>query len=433
MTFLADLHVHSPYSLATSRNTTLAGLASWAAIKGLDLVGTGDFTHPGWLRELEKELQPAEPGFFRLRNENLPPPLPGIKRLPATARFLLSAEISCVYRKNDRTRKIHCLVFLPDLTGAKRLNRRLAPFGKLESDGRPTLRLDARDLLEIVLEEAPEGFLVPAHIWTPWFSLFGARSGFDSVEECFGDLSERIFALETGLSSDPDMNRRLSALDRFSLISNSDCHSPAKLGREANILATSFDFYSLRDGLKPTGDGLTGTIEFYPQEGKYFADGHRRCGFRNEDPGAGPTPDICPVCQKPLTIGVNHRVRELADRPVPVAPSLTPVAHHLVGLQEIIAEITGRGPNSKTVLSFYAAAINSLGAELPLLMQTPLEEISGFSKPLATAIDRIRRGRVTMESGYDGQSGHIGIFDEKERREQQTPYFYWQNAPDSLS
>lgn len=433
MSYLADLHVHSPFSLATSRNATLANLASWAVVKGIDLVGTGDFTHPGWLAILKKELQPAEPGFFRLRNADYPPALPGLKRFSASPRFLLSAEISCVYRKDGRVHKIHCLVLLPDLDCVKRFNRRLVPFGNLASDGRPTLRLDARDLLEIVLEETPQGFLVPAHIWTPWFSLFGARSGFDSVEECFGDLSDNIFALETGLSSDPAMNRLLSALDRFSLISNSDCHSPAKLGREANILATSFDFHSLREGLKPGNTGLRGTIEFYPQEGKYYADGHRRCGIRSDQPNDITGTTICPVCQKPLTIGVEHRVRELADRSESAAPPHSPVSHHLVGLQEIIAEITGRGVNTKTVKSFYAAAINHLGPELPLLLHAAVEEIADFSELLGIAIDRLRRSHVTKESGYDGRPGRILLFSEKERRNLKPPYFSWQNTDNFLS
>ncbi len=423
MTYLADLHIHSPYSLATSRASTLAGLAGWAAVKGLALVGTGDFTHPIWLGELEKQLRPAEPGFFRLLDERIPPPLPGLAKPKGTVRFLLSAEISCIYRKEGRTRKIHCLVYVPDLDSAKRLNRCLTFFGKLESDGRPTLRLDARDLLELVLNEAPNGFLVPAHVWTPWFSLFGARSGFDSVEECFGDLSGQIFALETGLSSDPAMNRRISALDRYSLISNSDCHSPAKLGREANILSGSFDYYSLRDGLKPPGQGLAGTIEFFPQEGKYYADGHRRCRFRSDEESSISVPALCPVCRRQLTTGVSSRVRELADRPAPLLTSHAPAVHHLVPLLEIIAEITGRGIHSKSVRDFYVAAINRLGPELPMLIGAPLAEIATFSGPLATAIDRVRRGQVQKERGFDGQPGRILLFREEERQLLRPPLY----------
>jgi uncharacterized protein (TIGR00375 family) len=422
MTYLADLHSHSPFSLATSRAATLAGLAGWAGVKGLALIGTGDFTHPAWLRELENQLQPAEPGFFKLRDEKIPPPLPGLLRVPGPIRFLLSAEISCIYRKEGRTRKIHCLLYVPDFASVKRLNRRLVPFGMLASDGRPTLRLDARDLLEILLDQAPEGFLVPAHVWTPWFSLFGTRSGFNSLEECFGDLSGQIFALETGLSSDPAMNRRISALDRFSLISNSDCHSPAKLGREANILSGPFDYYSLREGLKLPGTGLAGTIEFFPQEGKYYADGHRRCRFRSEE-GELPATSLCPVCRRRLTTGVRSRVRELADRPGPRFPTRAPAVHHLVPLPEIIADITGRGISSKTVRDFYVAAINRLGPELPLLMGAPLPEIASFSGPLVTAIDRLRRGLVQKLSGFDGQPGRILLFREEERPGLRPPFY----------
>ncbi|MRR37943.1 DNA helicase II, partial [bacterium] len=227
MEYVADLHVHSPFSRATSRECDPAGLAAWARVKGIHVVGTGDFTHPGWLRLLRETLVPAEPGFFRLREEAVPSPLPGITLAPTPVRFVLSAEISCIYKRHGAVRKVHNLVYVPDLVSAERLAARLAGIGNIESDGRPILGLDSRDLLEIVLEAAPDGFLVPAHIWTPWFSLFGSRSGFDAVEECFGDLTPHVFALETGLSSDPDMNRMISALDRFALISNSDCHSPS--------------------------------------------------------------------------------------------------------------------------------------------------------------------------------------------------------------
>ena len=238
MDYVADLHTHSPYSRATSRRSTLAGLSAWARIKGIQVVGSGDFTHPQWFEQLREELEPAEPGLFRLRNEaGIPSPMPGVTLSPGPLRFLLSAEVSSIYKRHGKVRKVHNLLYVPDFTSAERINARLARIGNIRSDGRPILGIDSRDLLEILLEEASEGFLVPAHVWTPWFSLFGSRSGFDSMEECFGDLTAHVFALETGLSSDPDMNRLISGLDNLALISNSDCHSPAKLGREANLFS----------------------------------------------------------------------------------------------------------------------------------------------------------------------------------------------------
>jgi uncharacterized protein (TIGR00375 family) len=406
MRYLADLHTHSHFSLATSKIATLAHFAAWASAKGLSLVGTGDFTHPGWRRELRHLLLPAETGFFQLAG---PPPvaaLPGLQLPSAPVRFLLTGEVSCIFPHQGRTRKVHCLLFAPELDAVERFCHRLGAFGNLESDGRPTLRLAARDLLELVLEYLPGGLLVPAHIWTPWFSLFGSRSGFDTIEECFDDLSDQIVALETGLSSDPPMNRRLSSLDRYTLISNSDCHAPAKLGREANIFETGFDYPALTAALRRPNPGLAGTIEFFPEEGKYFAAGHRRCRFRLDRPPA--SADVpCPVCGRPLTQGVAGRVEELADRATPLFPAGSPRTHHLVPLPELLAELAGRGVNSKTVESRYIATINALGPELPLLLDKPLPEIARFSAPLAQVIALVRAGRVRRECGYDGQPGRI--------------------------
>jgi len=279
MNYAADLHIHSPFSRATSPQSNLSGLVSWARIKGINVLGTGDFSHPGWFAALKSELVPAEPGFFSLRDQ-IPAPLSCAAAPVSTTpvRFLLSAEVSCIYKRHGKVRKVHNLLYVPDFISAERINLRLSKIGNIHSDGRPILGLDSRDLLEIVLEEAPEGFLVPAHIWTPWFSLFGSRSGFDSIEECFGDLSDHIFALETGLSSDPEMNRLISALDRFALISNSDCHSPSKIGREANLFSAGFDYFSLREALRSNNRAtFRGTVEFFPEHGKYHADGHRAC------------------------------------------------------------------------------------------------------------------------------------------------------------
>jgi uncharacterized protein (TIGR00375 family) len=411
MEYFADLHIHSPFSRATSRECSLSGLFAWARMKGIQVVGTGDFTHPVWRRIIGEELAPAEPGFFRLRNERVPAPLPDAVPAEAPVRFLLSAEISCIYKRHGAVRKVHNLVYLPDLESADRLSHRLEQVGNLASDGRPILGLDSRDLLEMVLELAPGGFLVPAHIWTPWFSLFGSRSGFDTVDECFGDLTSHVFALETGLSSDPAMNRLVSALDRFALISNSDCHSPANLGREANRFATGFDFFSLRDALRAnTADTFPGTVEFFPEEGKYHLDGHRVCNVRLSPEDTRRHRGACPVCGQPVTVGVLHRVLELADRQGPLVAEGAPGFVSLVPLAEVIGELLGVGPASKAVRRQYARLVSRFGSELSLLLTTDEKDLAADSPFLAEAVARVRSGRVTRQSGYDGEYGVIRLF-----------------------
>jgi uncharacterized protein (TIGR00375 family) len=414
MKFLADLHIHSPFSRATSKDSTLAGLFSWARVKGIHLVGTGDFTHPGWFQHLKENLLPAEPGFFRLRHENVPPAFNLAAPEAIDVRFVLTAEISSIYKRHDRVRKVHNILFAPDFAAVEKMNRRLAAIGNIESDGRPILGLDSRNLLEIALEEMPDGFLVPAHIWTPWFSLFGSKSGFDAIEECFDDLSDHIFALETGLSSDPDMNRLVSALDRFTLISNSDCHSPGKLGRELNRFDCDFDFFTMREALKDPGKGFSGTMEFFPEEGKYHLDGHRKCNVSMEPRETKKHRGICPVCGKPLTIGVSHRVLDLADRDAPVYPANGPSFNSLIPLPEVIGEIMGKGPATKGVLEMYQKTINRFGSEFNIFLHTPVEEISRFSPLLAEAVDRIRTNRVIRRGGFDGEFGVIHTFAEGE-------------------
>ena len=333
--FLADLHVHSHYSIATSASADLAGFYQWARVKGIRLVGTGDFTHPGWLQEIRDELVPAEEGFFRLKE---PPSESLMTCRDMEVRFTLTAEISSIYKKGGKTRKVHSLVFAPNVEAAARINKRLAAVGNLASDGRPILGLDPRVLLSIVRDASPDAHLIPAHVWTPWFSLFGSRSGFDSIEECFEDLTPEIFAMETGLSSDPAMNRRWSALDRYNLLSHSDAHSPQKLGREANLLRIEFSYPDLIRSLR-SGEGHTGTVEFYPQEGKYHFDGHRKCGIRLDPDETSDYGGICPVCGKKLTLGVLHRVLQLSDRTKSGVPKRTTAVHHIIPLQEILAEI----------------------------------------------------------------------------------------------
>ena len=412
MKYIADLHIHSPYSRATSKESTLAGLYGWAKLKGINLVGTGDFTHPLWFSNLQELLEPAEPGLFRLKNEaHINAPLPGITLSQSPVRFLLSAEISCIYKRDNKVRKVHNLLYVPDFASAERINRRLSAIGNIGSDGRPILGLDSRNLLEILLEEAPDGFLVPAHIWTPWFSLFGSRSGFDSVEECYGDLSPHIFALETGLSSDPAMNRLISGLDRYALISNSDCHSPAKLGREVNFFDTAFDFFSMRSALRSNNkSSFRGTVEFFPEEGKYHADGHLDCNVCLDPVESRKQGDICPVCKKPLTVGVLHRVMDLADRSVPFFSDDSPEVFSCIPLPEILGELLGVGSSSKRVVTAYSQALSLFGAEFELLLQTPIEEIAGSSPLLAEAVRRVRAGEVLRQPGYDGKFGTISAF-----------------------
>jgi DNA helicase II / ATP-dependent DNA helicase PcrA len=426
MRYIADLHIHSPYSRATSKMSSLYGLAAWAAVKGINVVGTGDFTHPEWQRQIGEHLDEAEPGFFRLKslpNTSMEDILPaGLQADPGSVRFVLTAEISSIYKKDGRVRKVHNILFAPDVSAVRKICSILAGIGNLESDGRPILGLDCRDLLEIMLEQAPDGFLVPAHIWTPWFSLFGSKSGFDSIEECFGDLTGYIFALETGLSSDPDMNRMISSLDRFSLISNSDCHSPAKLGREANIFTTGFDFYSLRDALRQPVDAdgrqrFAATVEFYPEEGKYHLDGHRKCGVCLEPAETRKLKGVCPVCGNGLTVGVLSRVMEMADRERPHFPPAAPGVYSLVPLPELLGELLQVGPSSRRVADAYAGLIRRFGPELAILLETDTAVLAREASPLlAEAVERVRTGRVIRTAGYDGEFGLIRVFSAQERK-----------------
>lgn len=429
MNFLADLHIHSPYSRATSRHSNLAGLTGWAGVKGIQVIGTGDFTHPGWFKELREQLVPAEQGLFKLAQPAIAPALPGVTPSP-DIRFLLTAEVSCIYKRYDQVRKVHNIIFCPTLDQAEQFNTRLARIGNIHSDGRPILGLDSRDLLELVLEEIPGGFLVPAHIWTPWFSLFGSKSGFDSIDDCFGDLTDHIFALETGLSSDPGMNRLISALDRFTLISNSDCHSPAKLGREANIFACDLSFQGIQAALKDPGLGLQGTIEFYPEEGKYHHDGHRKCNTCFDPQTTRDHKGLCPVCGKPVTVGVTSRIMELADRDTPLFPKGGPGFESLIPLQEILSELLGVGVNTKTVLNQYSRLIQKFGSEFSILRDQPVEDLGRDSTLLGEAIRRVRTGQVIRQPGFDGQFGVIHVFEERELEQRTTgqPLFNGQNV-----
>ena len=411
MRFHADLHVHSKHSRACSRDCDLEHMAWWAALKGVAVVGTGDFTHPAWAEELRTTLVPAEPGMFRLRGDVEREVL---RRLPAACRrpvrFLLSTEISTISKRGDRTRKVHHLLFAPDLDAVAEITRRLARVGNLAADGRPILGLDPRDLLEITLAGGPGCCLVPAHVWTPWFSALGSKSGFDSIEECYADLAGHVFAAETGLSSDPAMNWRVSGLDRYRLVSSSDAHSPPMIGREATVFDAELDYFAILDALR-TGEGLAGTHEFFPEEGKYHLDGHRACGVRLEPERTRELQGRCPTCGKPLTVGVLHRVEALADRPEGHRPEGAPGYRCLISLSQVVGELLGVGPRSKSVEGEVGALVDRLGPEFEILTEVPLEDLARLGPPLLPeAIDRLRRGAVAREAGYDGVYGTIRLF-----------------------
>ena len=422
MRFYADLHIHSKYSRATSRDCDLERLSLWGQKKGISVIATGDFTHPAWYGEIKEKLVPAEPGLFRLRSDierEVVRDLPESCR--STSRFMLSVEISTIYKTGDKVRKIHHLIYAPTLEHADLISKKLGRIGNIESDGRPILGLDSRDLLELVLEAGEGCYLVPAHIWTPWFAVLGSKSGFDSLEECYGDLAEHIFAVETGLSADPDMIRLVSGLDRYRLISSSDAHSPARLGREACIFDTGLDYFSMRRALE-TGEGYGGTTEFFPEEGKYYLDGHRKCNIRLTPEQSRKLDGICPVCNKALTLGVMHRVQELADRTAQEKQENIDTFVSLIPLPEVIAEMEGVGPASKQVAKKYERLLHRLGAELAILNDIPQDQIQShsYSPLLPEAIRRMRNGEVIREAGYDGEYGKIKLFHEGEIKQSTT-------------
>ncbi len=420
--FYADLHLHSRFSRATSKALSLKKLAAWGALKGLDVLTTGDFTHPEWMQEIQEHLEQEENGLFKLRDHSgLEREIPWLEgtSLQCRTRFMLGTEISSIYKRGGVVRKVHNLVFMPSLDAAAKFNTRLAQVGNLASDGRPILGLDSRDLLDMVLETAPGAYLVPAHIWTPWFSLFGSKSGFDSIEDCFGSLSREIFALETGLSSDPEMNWLWSALDRFRLVSNSDAHSGEKLAREANVFSGEPGYETIFKALKNEGVGhaFLGTVEFFPEEGKYHLDGHRKCGVVLDPRESQKLGSICPVCGKPLTVGVLNRVMSLADREQPEQPKGSPGYTSLIPLPEVLSEILNVGPRTKTVFGLYARLVHAFGSELNVLQHVPLESLQPYSRALAEGIRRMRHREVFRDPGFDGQFGRISVFTREERQE----------------
>ncbi len=411
MRFIADFHIHSHYSRATTKQLNPENLDYWSRVKGLNVIGTGDCVHPGWLDELRENLEPAPNGLYQLKPDYRLAVVSSSRLSEQPLNFLLTAEISSIYKKNGKVRKVHNICVLPDFEAAARFQARLAAIGNIASDGRPILGLDARNLLEILLESSDQAYLIPAHIWTPWFSVLGSQSGFDSIEECFDDLTPHIFAVETGLSSDPAMNRVCSMLDRFRLVSNSDAHSPEKLGREANLFDTQMSYRGILDSLKQD-QGFLGTIEFFPHEGKYHYDGHRNCGVRWDPLKTLKHHGICTGCGKPVTRGVMYRVAELADRPLTEASLGKQRYYSITPLAELIAETLGRkGSASQSVRREYKRLTEALGSEFHILLFAELDEIKKVGgEILAEGIRRLRLAEVLTEPGYDGEFGKVRVF-----------------------
>jgi DNA helicase-2/ATP-dependent DNA helicase PcrA len=408
MSFYVDLHVHSRYARATSRNADLGELAWWARRKGITVLGTGDFTHPAWLGELAEQLVPAEPGLFRLRDEL---ERAVVERLPASCRgplrFLLAVEVSTAFRRDGRARRMHHLLYVPGLEAAATLNDRLGRRGNLAEDGRPTLAMDAIELLEVTLDSGDGAYLVPAHVWTPWVGVLSATTGFDSIEACYGERARHIFAVETGLSADPPMHWRVSRLDRFRVVSYSDAHAPSRLGREATELAAELDYFAIRHALE-SGEGFRGTVELFPEAGRYHLSGHRRCGVRLEPAEARRAGMRCPVCGKRLTMGVAQRVEDLADRPADARPAGAVAGRNQLALDEVVAAVAGVGPTSKTVRRTVDAMLELLGPELPILERLALDAIDQAGFPaVAEAIGRVRHGQVERDPGFDGEYGSV--------------------------
>lgn len=440
MRIIADLHIHSPYSRAVSKEMTLENLDIWARFKGITVMGTGDFTHPQWIKEIKMKLEPAESGLYKLKDsinissrqgsnnnkilfERSPVESPagsstGRSREDTKTRFLLTVEISSIYSKGGKTRRVHNLIFVPSIETAEKINAQLGIRGNIKSDGRPILGLDSKELAKIVFNTDPRAVFIPAHAWTPWFSVFGSMSGFDTLEECFDEYAKNIFAIETGLSSDPAMNWRLSKLDPIALISNSDSHSLQRIGREANVFDTELSYDGIINAIKSHDpQKFLFTVEFFPEEGKYHYDGHRLCKFSCGPEETKRLKKICPKCGKPMTVGVMYRVEELADRKLgEKSPNAIPFKS-LVPLDEIIAGALGVGTASKKVKAEYKAMVEKIGSEFAILVDTKKSDLERVTTPeIVEGIMRVRSGKLHIEPGFDGEYGHVKIFEEGERK-----------------
>lgn len=410
MEYITDLHFHSKYSRAVSRDMDLEHIAKWAKIKGIHVVTTADFTHPAWFKELKEKLILKDNGLYQLKDQQ------------SDIFFALTTEISCIYSKGGKTRRIHLVAVAPDLPTVDKINAQLNLIGNLKSDGRPILGLDAKKLVQIIMDASPAAMVIPAHIWTPWFSLFGSESGFDSLEECFEEMTPHIYAVETGLSSDPPMNWRLSQLDRLAIVSFSDAHSPANLGREATAFELEkLNYQNILKALKQQGGAknkIAYTIEFFPEEGKYHWDGHRLCDLRLSPAQTKKYKGICPVCKKPLTIGVLNRVDKLADRAEGFKPTNRPPYKSLVPLQEIIGEAFDKGKNTKGVQAEYERLIQLGQSELNILIKMPIDELAKMTETaIIEGVKRVREGKITVLAGYDGVYGTVKVFSDKEKKD----------------
>jgi uncharacterized protein (TIGR00375 family) len=408
MRFIADFHIHSKYSRATSKDMEVETLAQWAKKKGITLLGTGDFTHPTYLAELRAKLEPLGNGLLKL------------KKGDQEIRYILTTEVSNMYTQGGKGRRIHTLIFAPSFEVVEAIRSKLGNLGKLSSDGRPIFGFAAKELVKMILDISPDCLIIPAHAWTPWFSIFGANSGFDSIEECFGEMTPHIHAIETGLSSDPEMNWRLSALDSLTLISNSDAHSPNRLGREANAFDCERNYREITEAIRRKDQRkILFTIEFFPEEGKYHYDGHRQCGVVFAPSQTRASQYLCPHCHKKLTVGVMHRVDELSDRPEGFIPKNAIPSIHLIPLEEIIAEAMGFRMGTKSVESEYERLVEKGGSEFHILLEATPDELKTYiPERILEGILRMRQGKVSILPGHDGVYGKINLFPEEKEGEE---------------
>ncbi len=407
MKIIADFHVHSKYARATSKNLDLFELAKWSQIKGVNVVACGDFTHPKQFKDIQENLIADGSGLYDLKDGTT-----GVK-------FLMGTEVACIYRHKDATRRVHHCIFAPSIEVVAKFNQALTDRGcKLASDGRPILGMSSKELLQIMLDTDPRMVMIPAHVWTPWFALFGSKSGYDSVEDCFEDLSEHIFALETGLSSDPEMNWALSNLDKYTLISNSDAHSGPKIGREANVFELAeLSYGSLIAAIKNKNPKeFLYTIEFFPEEGMYHFDGHRLCNVSLNPAETRKLKNICPVCKKPITVGVLHRVDNLRDQEFGRRPEGAIPFKKIIPLTEIIADYFDQGVQSKRVQDLFFRIIQKFSTEFSVLLDVDLEELKQvMPENLALGILRVRAQEAHLIPGYDGVYGQVEIFSAQEK------------------
>ena len=408
MRFIADFHIHSKYSRATSKDMEVETLAQWAKKKGITLLGTGDFTHPTYLAELRAKLEPLGNGLLKL------------KKGDQEIRYILTTEVSNMYTQGGKGRRIHTLIFAPSFEVVEAIRSKLGNLGKLSSDGRPIFGFAAKELVKMILDISPDCLIIPAHAWTPWFSIFGANSGFDSIEECFEEMTPHIHAIETGLSSDPEMNWRLSTLDPLTLISNSDAHSPNRLGREANAFDCERNYHEITEAIRKKDQRkILFTIEFFPEEGKYHYDGHRQCGVVFAPSQTKASQYLCPHCHKKLTVGVMHRVDELSDRPEGFIPKNAIPSIHLIPLEEIIAEAMGFRTGTKSVESEYERLVEKGGSEFHILLEATPDELKTYvPETILEGVLRMRQGKVSILPGHDGVYGKINLFPERKEGEE---------------